>query len=486
MGKSVVNSSTVGPILKGKEDYKSIGIWIRGKRKYNYKVFGIVKLDDIDIKVKELSESNDYINIFNYRDLAPGEHKYQAGYIHNQSYNLEENTLDWSNVETHKFEINEDRPLSFVFGSCRRLIRLFGINFCGTGLEGDKIFRAIKDQNELDFVLNIGDKVYYDPTLNIKQYKTLKQKRSICRRVYNFPEHRSLYQEIAGYDMCDDHDLVQNDTGRKIREKYPHRFLDGLKTYREYQHMLGPVDSIGEPLYYSFERKGAYFFVMDTRSQRDELTENPYVLDSRQVIEFENWIKDPMKKGKYKFIVSSVPLLSQDGMDSWSGFPVQQKYIIELLCGDDIEGEKLDKVVVLTGDAHCARVGVYSIYDNGKLLGNIPEILSSGLVAVNHDKGKILTRFTMLEEYNQNNDFPYTIDNTGRGGLKIVTSFSSASYPDPSKPRGLRQKLISPFKQVVDNVFIKVTEIKEDENDKSQLEIKIINQNNIILNKFLL
>lgn len=513
-----VYPSTVGPILKGKLIDSSIGIWLRGKGRNNYHTFGVVKLDNQDIKFFELVRTNDYIHLFNYDDLEYGPHQYKVGYFYSQNHNLEEllseKPLDWSNTNTYTFNINNKTPLNFVVGSCRRLIRFGGINFAGTGEEGDRIFRAIHSQKRLDFVLNIGDKVYFDPTNVFKQYKTLKQKRKLYRRVYNFPEQRSLYQEIPGYDICDDHDLQKNNTGQATRQNNPITFNDGLKAYQEYQHWMGPADSIGAPLYYSFKRKGAHFFIMDTRSERCELDKPPLILSDKQEQDFKVWLQDPSKNGSYKFIITSVPLLSQKEHDSWAAFVQQQRRILELICGKDEDGYDLDKVIIITGDAHCARVGVYSVFvtdtveanlkEKQILIGKIPEVLSSGLVAINHDQGKILTRYTDITNYDNNNNFPYIIDNSSKGGLKIVTSFSSSCYPNPSRPNGPRQKFKALFDRVVDNVFIRIHEIKvpihnsQTKNklnnnqefiiveDQTKLEIQIINQDNVILHSMIL
>lgn len=487
-----VKRPTVGPIIKGQPFENDIGIWIRGKCKENHITYGMVKLDNME-EFFELSRKNDYVHIFNFDGLEFGTHLYQVGYVNvkkGKTFNI--NDCDWTIIPTYSFTINNELPLNFAFGSCRRLVRFLGIDFFGTGKEGDKIYDAIDNYN-LDFMMNIGDKVYFDPTGNYFKYDSLESKRKLYRSVYNFPGQEKIHRSVCNYDICDDHDLHMNNSCQKLRIKHPKSFKNGLKAYYEYQHFKNPNSETNNNnnLYYCFEKKGSFFFVMDTRSKRCEIGNNKYIIDSIQESNFIEWITDPNKKDSYKFIVTPVPLLSQNDKDSWYGFPKQQRRILEVMLGKDREGNQIEKVIILTGDAHCARIGIYNIYVNDSVealmqgtqyLGKIPEILSSGLVAINHDKGKFLTKYSNNINYNRDNDFPYIIDQTGKGGVKIKTSFSSLSYPNPHNATNLCQQLQKPFKRIVDNVFIKIKELKE----ISKLEIKIINQDNKILHTFTL
>lgn len=468
---------SVGPLIKGQRFEKDIGIWIKGEGKNDFYTYGVIQLDDRNLFIIELRPENDYIYLKKFSNLSDGEHKYRAGYFFSKENNLDNDNFNWNTILYYYFNIDTQNKLNFCFGSCRKLVRFKGYNLFGTGKEGDIIYKTIKDQPCLDFFMNIGDKVYFDFMGGVK-YKTLDQKRKIYQTVYNFDYHKQLHQELQGYDICDDNDIQMRNAGQKTKNKYPLEYKDGVKAYYEYQHIDGPL-SAQKKFYYIFEKKNASFFVFDTRSERKELLDTPQIISKEQEIYFKEWIQDDNLKNKIKFVVSSVPMISQKGKDSWYAFPLQQRKILRYMC--DVEN-----VFILTGDAHCARLAVYNIYkkddsisikkENGEFLGSLTEIVSSGLVALSHDKGKMFTRYNNHDDYDKNNDFPKIIDQTGKGGLRMVTKFSSTSYPNPHKAKGIIQNIKNTYKNVVDNVFVKITQIED-----NKLKVSIINQYNYVL-----
>ena len=499
-----IHPCTVGPILKGSvcnnsigKGMKEIGIWVRGKQGLRDSTFGIAVLGNGEIKTRRLKSENDYIHVFKFDDDGSQDF-YRAGYFYwrDKEGPPPDALYNWGNVQTYAIFRDVAGPLSFVFGSCRIYINGWKKDLFGTGLEGDRIYHAISESTPLDFMLNLGDKVYFDPA-PFKYYETLSQKRALYKKIYNFPNQKYIQQHVPSYDICDDRDLHLREAGQRLREAYPKTFCDGLKAYLEYQHHSGPDDSIcsiiSPDIHYKFECKGAHFFVFDCRTQRCELENPPYMINPSQENDFMSWLKDPKKRGKYKFIATSVPLLSQDKRDGWWGFPLQQARILKAICGVDYDDKPIDKVVILTAQAHCSRLGVYSIFE--KIIGNVketvrfeqigvlPEILSSGLVTINHSRGKPFTRFEGLrEDYDSSNDFPHTLDNTPNGGVKIVTQMSSDCFPHPSSPRNVFERIKWLFSRITDNLFIK---IQYDE-DRDKLVVKIINQDNHCLREFYL
>ena len=448
-----VKTSTVGPLIKGQPGMGSVAIWVRGapvaKKKH---CMVCCQLDDGIIRRAQVSSEDDYIHLFFYDDLTNGVHTYRCGYFH--GYGNER--IKWSLLNKYQFTIaHPSDPIDFIFGSCRRYIE-GPVNF-GTH-EGDVIFRSIMNQRP-QFMLSIGDKIYFDPLGSITARENLRDMRSLYRKIYNMPHQKKLYQETIGYDICDDHDFQCNDAGQRTRLHNRKSSACGLAAYREYQHYLGPMAGAGTPLWYTFNRGNSHFFVFDVRSERAELETNPTLISDDQLEAFKHWIGDPEKSGQYKFVVSSSPMISQIEADSWSGFPRQQRAVIEAILGTDANGRDIDKVVLLVGDAHCARVGIYDVCDSfGVNKGRVIEVLSSGLVATGHDQGKPFNKLVDIIDYNRNNNFPHTIDNSTKGGLKFVTQLASMCYPNPAAPKNLIDRLRSPFKRVVDNVFVRICE----------------------------
>ena len=153
------------------------------------------------------------------------------------------------------------------------------------------------------------------------------------------------------------------------------------------------------------------------------------------------------------------------------------------MIGRDKTGLDINNVVILTGDAHCARTGIYEVYDemNTCIGYKLTEILSSGLAAINHDRGKKLGHIPMnltedyIKKYNEDNDFPYIIDNRANGGLKFVTSYSSDCYPR-QKSNTIKNKIKNVVTQIVDNVYTNLTV------NRDRLIVEVYNQDGELLN----
>jgi len=479
-----VNYPTCGPIIFGLESPRDVNIWVRANKPTisTNIVYCILQIED-GFYIEEAEKQNDWIVLFNLIDMEKNVYKYQIGYFELPIGDIQNiYSYNWNNSYVGEITINGNNTFSFCFGSCRRYTKLMGLTLYDTGTNSDVIYSAIERQKP-DFFLSIGDQVYFDPFGYIS-YKSLKSKCKLYRKVYNMIYHRNLYASIPIYHMCDDHDIQHNNTCKKDRLKHPETFKDGLIAYSRYQYMHGPENlPLDGNLWYTFDieklpgdGKCATFFVMDTRTHRNEKIGK--MIEEYQMKALIDWIHDRSKIDWVKFIVSSVPFLSQNTDDSWYGYPVQQREIIDLIF-------QAKNVFILTGDAHCARFASYGIYSDGNKLGSITEILSSGLVAVAHDKGKSYNRYTqgqlsdeLIEVYNKHNDFPYEINNEidGRGGYQIITMYSSPSYPSPNNETTIFDKIKSLRKRIVDNVFVKIKD-----NGGIKLMAIIFNQNGNLL-----
>lgn len=430
MKKYKVNELTSGPVIKGTTYAKNIRIWGRGNE--NSKL--VCRMKKINDNYKEnkrcvLFSNNDYIGSIGYNDLD-----YNTIYEYQMGYTDTDDNLDWSNIETYKFEINPDQ-LSFVFGSCRRYMSVFGIRLCGTGESGDVIYKSIIDCRP-SFFMSIGDQVYFDSMNSFLRTKNLKDMRKLYRKVRGFKSIKRLMATVPTYEICDDHDHHINNSNKMTRDCEPEVYNNAQKAYIEYQHYMSPNDD--GPYWYIFNIKDISFFVFDTRNERDETVEQ--MIGHEQFVAFRRWIN--YKRYRLKFVVSTVPVISQNTSDSWFGFPKQQRQILELIL-------EQRNVFILTGDAHCCRYGRYAICENNKLLGEVTEILSSGLVAITHDHGMC------INDHNKDGgDFPCVIANSN--GLTFITKESSCSHPCPNKPKTLYDKIKFPFMRVIDNVYTQI------------------------------
>ena len=135
-------------------------------------------------------------------------------------------------------------------------------------------------------MLHVGDQIYFDfPTKDPKP--TLRNYRRTYREVWceDVVAARFLAQ-CPQYMTLDDHEIFDNFStdaqaprAKLMAVEYARR---ARRAYREYVHCRHPelpddgakCAECGEPLggsralYYTFERGGSHFFVMDTRTER--------------------------------------------------------------------------------------------------------------------------------------------------------------------------------------------------------------------------
>lgn len=450
-----------GPIVYGQENNNHIKIWVKCRKpSRDYFIYAIICFDE-EIMVKRGEEKDDYIVLFDFPNLIGDKHNYQVGTVEfpNNSTKIKSSAgileikqgtfFSWKNAYHSQIDLKTKPPFKFCFGSCRRYTKL--MKLFGSDLSSDFIYRAI-EMNNPDFFMSIGDQVYFDP-YGWVSYKSLKSKCKLYRSVFNLMHHRSLYSKYPIYHIGDDHDLQYNNHTKKDHDRHSNMYKNGLIAYSRYQYMSGPEEFPEDShLWYSFDlvkEQGnpATFFVMDTRTQRDPKL--GIMINDEQFQAFELWIKDSNKINWLKFVVTSVPFLSQNTSDSWNGFPRQQKEIIDLILSSEL-------VFVLTGDAHCSRVATYDIISDGAKLGNIIEIMSSGLATISNDRGKKLDKSLQIEEYNHRNNFPYAIDNTSKDGYLIQTKEASYTYPLLPEAEGIYAKIKRWRNRINNSTFVKI------------------------------
>lgn len=455
----MIKKPTCGPIIKGVINDKStsqINIWARGKKCRNNeqcyvisRLCGVRTLEEY-IDVQKAEQIHDYIVTARYTDLDNSqEYVYDIGYIHAKSLdNL--NALEWKDACRGVVKLDSYDEVLFAFGSCRYHLACGPFDMFGTGKEGDKIYQAILEK-KVDFFISLGDQIYLDSLGSLARSTELDEIRRKYRKIFSYPCIQRLFSSVPIYAICDDHDIHRNNTNQELQLKDHKAYNNAVRAYLEYQYHGAPCCSKIK-LYYTFDRADCTFFVMDTRTERT--LDN--IVSPEQMDAVESWAHDPANQNKIKFLVSSVPVVSQDDPDSFFGFPKQQKQLIELLY---MSG--LTNVFLLVGDAHCARVAQYTVSP----AITITEIMSSGLVAVKHDT--------------QYKNFPNMIDNRANGGLCFKMIGRVDTYPNPHKPNSIAKKLKYPFKIVADNVFVTIA-VKND-----CLQIGIYNHKGNLLDMYL-
>lgn len=352
------------------------------------------------------SSENDYCGVIRFQNLNRGEkYFYQLGYVHRQGTGLVPmDKLRWEGASMGTFETDDGEstvPLSFVVGSCRNYIRVFGWNM---GLEaGDETFRSIvrqvEDGRPLDLFLMIGDQIYADLYWLVDWFyrpRTLAQYNEIHKTAFSTPWLRRLMSMTPTLMQEDDHLFKDNYRVEDARQD-PDVFQAALRSFLNYQYYLGPQRGSPErPLrldfWYTASRKGAQFFFFDTRFERTR----DQIISERQLNGFRDWLQ---KTGQFDllFLVSPVPMICQENADGWFGYPHQLGAVTRLLIANRRDP------VILSGDAHAAYSGQYNVFqkEEGKeeFLGTnrvFTEVVSSGFYAYVYDVPESFKAHVML------------------------------------------------------------------------------------------
>ncbi len=292
------------------------------------------------------------------------------------------------------------KAMSFLLGSCRYPGILWKRK------ASDRIFGPmLRDHGkDVSFALMVGDQIYADmfsPVVPIGLANTYEEFQERYVTAFGSKNMRRFLRHIPTYMILDDHEIEDNWTQDRINADRKKRLLFNIAidAYMSYQWSHGPrrwnncvpppekkrlsatEESLHNPqtalLYYDFLCEGYPFFVLDTRTQRfqDEqkgLEDNhllgrpaQHVSEPGQLERFLYWLKAQQKlRGNApKFIISASVFApntvkstregykNKEASDSWPAFPNTRKAIL-----DCIVENKIENIVFLSGDVHCANV----------------------------------------------------------------------------------------------------------------------------------
>jgi len=309
---------------------------------------------------------------------------YQAGWLETSEdqqvhSDIAPHELCWSGVKTHSFttaSADASAPRSFVFGSCRYLLKLWGAKIFDD--RGDKTFRSILDVTDdgalIDMFLMLGDQIYADDLRCFFPDKTMRDYLERYRDAFGQPHIRALMARVPTYMTLDDHEIKDGWPATAKASDRQVLLPNALGAYRIYQASHSPLLEIknGRPngfpnhYWYSFSNGCADVFMMDTRTERDlpqpccdgshppegqqdrqtaRGEERHSIISSDQMDELEAWLANDT--GRIKFIATTVPFVCAEGPDKWDGFRAQRDHIL-----DFIFTNKIRRVVFLSGDVH--------------------------------------------------------------------------------------------------------------------------------------
>lgn len=492
----ILKPLTCGPHFMGMnaESDAQINLWGRGEKmsswsKKKYKTYGVAQIRlkgsrKVKIIRFPMKAEHDYIGTKLLRNLEPGkQYSVKLGYFTEEEKPVVDSDddndfppvktirkYDFTNCSRGKFVTNAPNKdqLSFLFASCRLYTKLGPCTLFGSGEKADQVFGDMLDDIDTkekagiptSMYLELGDFVYYDHLSYIFRNKKLNDMRGLYKDVKNFTYLKKLMASRLFYGIGDDHDMHTNDSNFAVRNAEPQVFQNGIQAYQEHIHHDGPKRPTNK-FWYNFTQGPADFFVLDSRSERDERTvdehnapRTPTIISDTQFKDFENWITDKKRANKIVFIVAPVSIASEILADGWSGFPAQQAKVLRLIAAHK-------NAFILTGDAHATRYSIYNLFEaDGTEIGDVTEIMSSGLKSVT---------------FATDQDFPDVIDQTKKGGLRIVKKGSSAVFPYQTALKAQKGWLAKRIGDYVKGVYSRIT--VDTSKQKLFLEIHDLNSN---------
>ena len=370
-----VRPLTVGPIL-GETTGRTARIWGRGEfeqiRSGPRRCFGVARIREDGRRYRspiffKMNPNFDMTGIAVFGRLKPEtEYHYQMGWFNSdrEPEELEDKLdLDWDRIDSQAFTTaseNNSAARSFVFGSCRYLLRLFGGSWFDS--RGDKTFRSILRQVNADVrtdgLLMIGDQIYADDLNFLAPDKSLDEYNSRYRTVFSQRYVRELMSRVPTYMTLDDHEIEDQWPAKASMRDWMVKYPAAIHAYQTYQASHSPLFELsgtritGTPRkwWYTYRDGCCDFFVTDTRTERylEGKPEEKKIVSDEQLEALKTWLDDG--SGRVKFVVSAVPVFPEviaDNKDKWGGFPQQRSELLDFIRLNDIR-----KVVFLSGDVH--------------------------------------------------------------------------------------------------------------------------------------
>ena len=237
------------------------------------------------------------------------------------------------------------------------------------GLKAQSPFQALRAQltrheGTPAFMIHAGDQIYFDLDIPQRQPVAEEYRRSYRQTWLEDPDARDFLATCPQYMILDDHEIADSFENPEGGSDELLKQRDAaLRAYRQYVQTRQPASRTPGALYYEFQYGSAFFFVLDTRTERHRGQKRMISEVQRDV--FLAWLRAHAKD--LAFVVSSVPFVAQvkapgprpagadddkDGerRDKWSAdeFRAQRDEIIEAILDAGMR-----QLVFLTGDMHC-------------------------------------------------------------------------------------------------------------------------------------
>ncbi|GJN87143.1 hypothetical protein Rhopal_000088-T1 [Rhodotorula paludigena] len=210
---------------------------------------------------------------------------------------------------------------------------------------GARHFLRVAERVGVRFMLFLGDFIYADVPWHAGNAVEQYYKR--YRQTFASPEVKAMAEKIPLINIYDDHEILNDYSANETSPA----FGPANKAYRTYVGNANYDAQQPDQNYYDFRVGDSAFFVWDTRRYRSdnalEDTEDKTMLGQEQREAFFDWVSRVNQTVTWKFVVSSVPVMSlwSHGEDTWAAFLSERDAILDVL-------EHVPNVIVLSGDRH--------------------------------------------------------------------------------------------------------------------------------------
>ncbi|KAJ3098473.1 hypothetical protein HDU97_003972 [Phlyctochytrium planicorne] len=246
-------------------------------------------------------------------------------------------------------------------------------------------YSSIAARPEVDFVVHLGDYLYeyrngeYGDGTDIgrvpipdRELVTLEDYRIRHAQYKQDPDLQALHRVKPWYVIWDDHEFIDNVSGKDEAAWDSPRIPSALRAYFEYlpiretQHTSKDSASTSKNAIYRSFQFGSLMdlILLDTRIEGRDLSgvSNVTVMESpeRTILgsEQEKWLQNELETSKergtkWRFLGNQVVFAPIDhwglniNLDAWDGYPANRKRVL-----DHLVEKNIDNVVVLTGDIH--------------------------------------------------------------------------------------------------------------------------------------
>ncbi|KAJ5794725.1 hypothetical protein N7457_001324 [Penicillium paradoxum] len=304
--------------------------------------------------IDKLDHTTDFTTTVTLNDLKPAT-TYRYALSNNQSGTF---------VTAPSPEMMEASQLSFVTSSCLKPNFPYNILSHPLRVPGlEQMTEALARLPRLlrpAFMLFLGDFIYIDVPWRFGS--SMEHYRSEYRRIYSSPSWSFGEEDNQAIDLpwlhtLDDHEIENDWSQGNKTDPYP-AAADPFIHYHVRGNPPIPLTPFAHPdnvTYFAFTRGPASFFMLDTRTYRNEPSQkNSTILGNAQLQSLLTYISTPEPAGvHWKIISSSVPFTKNwhvGTADTWGGFLDERRTVFEAMWR--AERELGVRIVLLSGDRH--------------------------------------------------------------------------------------------------------------------------------------